>query len=265
MLYASRGIGKTHVALGIAFAVATGSTFLRWQAPTPKRVLYLDGEMPARSMQDRLRSIAAGSEHQPAQGFLTIITPDLQDIAMPDIGTDAGRQALAPYIDNADFVILDNYSTLMPSSRENENDAWGPMQAWQLDLRRRGKAILGVHHAGKDGRQRGSSRREDALDTVINLRRPSDYAANQGARFEVHLEKARSICGEAAEPFEASLAVSDGIGNWIVRGVGNQHADEATELFRSGASVREVAEVLGISKSQVGRLRKEAEEAGLLN
>ena len=38
MLYAARGTGKTHVALGIAFAVATGTKFLKWSAPkaTPR-------------------------------------------------------------------------------------------------------------------------------------------------------------------------------------------------------------------------------------
>ena len=33
MLYASRGTGKTHVALGIGFAVATGTKFLKWTRP----------------------------------------------------------------------------------------------------------------------------------------------------------------------------------------------------------------------------------------
>ena len=47
MLYAYRGIGKTFIALGIAAAVASGSRFLRWTAPRPRRVLYLDGELPA--------------------------------------------------------------------------------------------------------------------------------------------------------------------------------------------------------------------------
>src|SRR5262249_48443695 len=47
MLYASRGTGKTHVALGIAYAVATGTKFLKWNAPKPRRVLLIDGEMPA--------------------------------------------------------------------------------------------------------------------------------------------------------------------------------------------------------------------------
>jgi len=42
MVHAWRGAGKTHFALGIAYAVASGGKFLRWQAPDPQRVLYVD-------------------------------------------------------------------------------------------------------------------------------------------------------------------------------------------------------------------------------
>jgi hypothetical protein len=63
------------------------------------------------------------------------------------------------------------------------------MQNWLLRLRRKGIAVLLVHHAGVNGRQRGTSRREDALDTVIALRRAADYSPEQGARFEIHIEK----------------------------------------------------------------------------
>ena len=43
------------------------------------------------------------------------------------------------------------------------------------------------------------------LDTVIGLRKPPDYQADQGARFEIHFEKARGFYGPEAEPFEARL------------------------------------------------------------
>ena len=58
---------------------------------------------------------------------------------------------------------------------------------------------------GVNGKQRGTSRREDALDLVIGLRRPADYSAEQGARFEVHIEKARTLVGDGALPFEAMV------------------------------------------------------------
>jgi putative DNA primase/helicase len=64
MIYAPREIGKTYVALSIAYAVATGGTIFGWQAPEPKRVLYIDGEMPSRSMQERLAQISNSSEKQ---------------------------------------------------------------------------------------------------------------------------------------------------------------------------------------------------------
>ena len=71
---------------------------------------------------------------------------------------------------------------------------------------RRGVSVLLVHHAGTNGRQRGTSRREDALDTVIALRRQEDYSPEQGARFEIHFEKLRSRVDSAgATPFEARL------------------------------------------------------------
>src|SRR4051812_42430993 len=46
MTYAPRGIGKTYLGLTMAYAVASGGAALRWQAPMPRRTLYIDGEMP---------------------------------------------------------------------------------------------------------------------------------------------------------------------------------------------------------------------------
>lgn len=54
LLYGPRGLGKTFVALGIAWAVASGDGFLGWRAARPSRVVYLDGEMAAAEMRDRL-------------------------------------------------------------------------------------------------------------------------------------------------------------------------------------------------------------------
>jgi putative DNA primase/helicase len=88
LLYAYRGIGKTFLALGIAGAVASGSRFLRWAAPRSRRVLYVDGELPASTVRDRLAMIVAGIEEgEPAPDTLRIITPDFQERPMPDLAT----------------------------------------------------------------------------------------------------------------------------------------------------------------------------------
>ncbi len=93
MLYALRGVGKTFAALGMGYAVATGGAFFRWQAPAPQRVLYVDGEMPARVIQVRLAQIVQGAEKEPpSTDFLRIITPDLQLDGIPDISSTEARR-----------------------------------------------------------------------------------------------------------------------------------------------------------------------------
>ncbi len=143
------------------------------------------------------------------------------------------------------------------------------MQNWLLKLRRQGIAVLLVHHAGTNGRQRGTSRREDALDTVIALRRPEDYSPEQGARFEVHFEKLRNrVDGDAAAPFEAKLE-SNAAGEtdsvrWRDCDLRPPVLKQASALFQDGLSVREVAATLRISKTESGRLRLRAMGQGLL-
>jgi putative DNA primase/helicase len=100
------------------------------------------------------------------------------------------------------------------------------------------------------------------LDTSIGLHRPRDYEMGQGARFEVHIEKARGIHGEAARPFEARLEVVNESAVWTVKEIEDLDRERAEEMFAAGLSLREVAEELGISKTSAHRLRREiAEEA----
>jgi putative DNA primase/helicase len=221
MLYATRGIGKTHLALGIAYAVATGTGFLRWRAPKPRRVLLIDGEMPARVLQERLAKIITGTPGtESGPDMLQVLCGDLIEeggvgnLASPDVQNELG-----PWLDDVDFLILDNLSSLTAVLRDNDAESWGPIQDWLLRLRRRGVSVLIVHHAGKGGQQRGTSRREDVLDTSISLRRPQDYNPAEGARFEVHLEKARGVHGDAAKPFEARYEVRNGAAVWTTRDV----------------------------------------------
>jgi putative DNA primase/helicase len=139
------------------------------------------------------------------------------------------------------------------------------MQAWALRQRAQGRTVLFIHHAGKGGAQRGTSRREDVLDTVIALRRPAEYTPEQGATFEVHFEKSRGIYGEDVRPFEASLTTSpDGRMSWTTRSLEDSTLERVVALLNDGLSQKEVAIELGINKSNVCRHAKTAKELGLL-
>src|SRR4026209_2047392 len=52
MVFGSRGLGKTHFGVGVALASSSGGQFLKWKAPKPRKVLMLDGEMPAGVLQE---------------------------------------------------------------------------------------------------------------------------------------------------------------------------------------------------------------------
>jgi putative DNA primase/helicase len=254
MLYAPRGMGKTMLALHIAFAVATGQPVCHWTAPKSRRVLYVDGEMPAVVMQQRLAAIVRSYPIAPARGFFNIVTPDLQNQFL-NLATAEGQAAIEPHLSKVAMVVIDNLSTLCRAGRENETESWHPVQDWILHLRRRGLSMLLIHHSNKNGGQRGTSAREDVLDTVVALRRPSDYRMEQGARFEVRLEKARGLIGEDTKPFEAMLSMDRlGVPVWKCRGIRPPNAEMVRRLKDSGKTIRQIADETGLSKSKVGRL-----------
>jgi len=267
MIHSWRGTGKTHLSLGIAYAVASGGKFLTWVAPAPRKVLFIDGEMPAYALQERLAAIIKGSDKTPEPGMLQIITPDLQSDFMSDLATPDGQGVIDAILDqDTDLIILDNLSSLVRSGgRENEAESWLSTASWALNKRRQGKSVLFIHHSGKDGKQRGTSRREDQLDVVISLKRPPDYIPGDGACFEVHYEKARHLFGEETAAFEARLTTDDhGIQLWTTRPVEESNLDRIADLLNEGLSQKEVADELRLHKSTVSRAARKAKDKGLI-
>ena len=265
MLYAPRGIGKTHVALWMAYIIACGDTIFnnKWRCEKPYKVLFVDGEMPACTLQERLSSIVASSEKELENvDNLKIITPDTQELGIPDLSTLSGQEWLEPHLEGINLLILDNLSSLSRSGRENESESWNPLQGWLLKLRRKGISVLFVHHAGKGGNQRGTSKKEDILDTVIVLRKPNDYDPKEGARFEVHYEKARGFYGDEASPFEAWLKGDSGTMTWQVQEIEDIQLKNIIDLHKDGLKQREIAQELGVGLGTVNRGIKRAKEEG---
>jgi len=256
MIYAKRGVGKTFASLEVAFTVASGGEMFdgRWKAQKPRKVLFVDGEMPAITLKTRLAEIIASSN---VSNFnpenLRILTPDLQEQGMPDISTVEGQNAVNEFIGNdTALVIIDNLSTLARTGRENDSESWIPVQEWILSLRRRNIAVLIIHHAGKNGEQRGNSKKEDILDTVIKLERPSDYKTEEGARFEVIYTKARNFQGQEAKSFEATKTQN----GWNITDIEDLIVKQVLQLKEEGLSQREIAQEVGTSPATVNRILK---------
>jgi hypothetical protein len=257
MLYAPRGLGKTYLGLSLAYAAASGGALMRWHAPAPCRVICIDGEMPLIELQKRLAGIASASTAQPLDDdALRFLPADYFRDGLPDLASPEGRALLDGVTDDVALLVLDNLSTLVRGA-ENEGDAWLPMQDTLLHLRRQHVTTLMIHHASKTGAQRGTSRREDILDTVIALRRPDDYQPAEGARFEVHYEKSRGFTGADAAPFEAKLHVAgDGGVTWEATELRPNETAAAFAMFAKGDAPKAVMKELDVSRATAFRLQR---------
>ena len=82
ILYTPRGVRKTFAALSVAVAVASGGAVFNWRAPMPKKTLYVGGmAIPPQALKN-----------------LSLITPDLQPCAMPDLSTPNGQAMIEPLL-----------------------------------------------------------------------------------------------------------------------------------------------------------------------
>ncbi len=268
LLHAWRGVGKTYFAMFLAYAVAAGSKFLRYNAQIPQPVLYADAEMSGAELQQRFKAIhnsnPKNKDFDPS--FLRIITPDLYLDAVPNLATREGQAYIESNLCEISLLVIDNLSTFCSGIEENSASDWDLFQEWLKRLRRNGVSVILVHHESKSGKQRGTSRREDMMDSGIRLKRPEDYSPNEGARFEVHITKGRSFCGDIADPFEAQLFTNKaGKLEWVMKELNERRLRQVVALKEEGLSVRAIASRVGVGHSTVHRDINRAKQQGLLD
>ena len=264
-VYAERGFGKTWFLQTLALIAASGRPALGFEAVEPSRVLYVDGEMASQEIKDRFDLLRARLEVS-AAAPLTIVSADWQEGFLPRLDTVTGQDALEPFVEPADFIILDNRSCLTNPDGEKDPTAWQPTQDYLLSLRRRGKAVMVAHHSNRMGGARGHSKAEDPMNLLIRLSRPEDYRQDQGARFIVSFDKSRGAYGPAVAPFVAQLT-PDG---WQTGTAdGHQQSSAADKLLEYLTLAHEADERPksandAISKAHIGRNQGLAAWAELL-
>lgn len=250
LVHAWRGTGKSFFVHGIAIAVAGGTSFLGWNAYSARRVLIIDGELTEPMLQDRISKLICSMKVRPSREMLKFVSLDSQpNRIMPNLALEQDREALRAAAMDAELIIIDNLSSLNRSGRENEAESWKTIAPWFFELRSLGKSIILVHHSNKSGGQRGTSAKEDPMDTVIALRRPEGLDDTEGAVFEVEFEKKRHFYGQDAEPFLARYC--DELG-WTRTPI-IDHKGKIQELKKQGKNKAAVARTLGIHPSTVGR------------
>ena len=267
MVHGRAGAGKTYLMLAMALSAAYGVPFLGWEAHTAVPVLYIDGEMVVVDLQARLKAlicwILETIDH--AWKPFHLVTPDFQPHGIRKIDSEEGRVAILDLVQKTEarLVFFDNLSCLTDPEDDNQSSSWSAVQELLLALRRRGIAAIVGHHSGKNGEQRGTSRRADILDLVIKLTPSSAIEADGRTRVQVEFEKARHLRAEEKETFNATLEPhSLGGLAWSRSGSAPNVSDRIREMLRAGMSPAEVSTELSTARSFVYRIRNQLIEAG---
>lgn len=267
MVYGPSGISKTYFALAWVMSVAAGRKFLAWESPAPRGVLYIDGELGSRTMQQRIRSIQSGHELTMRAPFYTASFDDQATGLFPDLEDEESQ---ARYIlgipDDVQVVVFDSLSTLASMSESNDYKSWTTIQRLLLGLRRRGITAMVIHHANKGGQdQSGTSRRIHVMDTVISLRahEQAEGATPGHKDVEVHVTKGRNLPPNVSQPFIATLAGADGAMAWEYGDLSVRKGEQVAELLRLGMPVSQVIVETGCAHSFAYRIRDKLKEEGV--
>lgn len=270
MVFAPTGVGKSWFAMGVAASVASGGTFGHWEAPEPRHVLYIDGEMDAADIKTRFQAIinaAEGGDRELIAKNIYLYARHDQpegDTSFPDFGNEAHTEIILERIRSVrpKLVVLDNLSTLATVDDDNAADAWDDFLKLLQKIRALGAAVLVVHHANKGGEQyRGSSKIPVMFDAIVRLQPDTSAHDVDGAAFLLDFTKTRMLTEDAGKTF--NVAFADGEWRW------DTFVDGPTRLlvkrFLDGEFVtqEEAAKAFDISTGEVSKRLTSAYAAGI--
>jgi hypothetical protein len=270
-VYGWRGTGKTFIALGFIDAITRRQSFGPWKCEESVPCLFVDGEMTVTDDHERFDDLGflEGKRESPFY-FYSDHYANRLGLPRASLLNATWRDKIkaickARYIG---LLVLDNIASLAPGIDENAKKDWDPINQWLLELRYAGVSTLLLHHESKEGKQRGTSAREDNLDTSIRLKAPPDYIPEDGCRFIVHFAKARVRTTDLKAIADTEFRlIADEAGRfaWTHADVKASTKIEVLRLVNEGVTQKAISEDLAISKGYVSKIIRKAIEEGLIN
>jgi|GEM_PF-1312511 len=263
LIFGTRGIGKTFLSLSFSIAIIKGKHFIKWESPEkPLPVLYIDGELGLHAMRNRLflftKDIPKNFYLLSREAFFRKTKKDL-NLALPE-----HQQIVSDFLsDHPDVkvVVVDSISRLFKGIKEDSADDWKDViEPWLAELQQVRKiAVILIHHAGKSGDQRGTSVREDAVDTVIKLIKGT-REEREGANFIIKFTKDRCPPEVDLKPVEVTLNFQNP-NHWDV----NEYSDSSEiKMLKSIVDAvqmglthgNEIAHELGYTPARISQCKK---------
>lgn len=223
LLYAQAGVGKSMIAMHMCIAAQFGYNIFNFKVQK-QRVLYLDAEMPFNQLKERwIQGYSAWEKYygiQKKQGLNIIPWLDIEEepdyIDNPiNLYLPKSQRYLDPSIEDADFIVLDNFDKIVRLGSRKEDTAkteeadWQTMFEWLRRWKAKGKTILIICHVNKTDGLRGTGKILDDADTAIELRGFKKEITREvfKDRLSIYfsIKKGRNILTENQQSFAISL------------------------------------------------------------
>lgn len=273
------GVGKTMWGLQIAGVLAAGGGLLDMPScggPVP--VLYVEGELPAASIQERINGMLEKGNKKIKQNFFNVSTLQ-QQLAINNGGfqpiqTEEGLKA----IENALFeiknktgqmpvVFIDNISCLAPGLQENDAHEWSPIINKFVKWKNLGSTIFYFHHLNKSKTSSGSTMQHRTIDMVIRMCKPDHKQKvktfeDRGVQAIVDFPKWR--LHDNSKYAQPHMLVCDDW-NWQKLPVLKADEVEIIKMFEKGLSVKEMSEESEINEKTIYKKLKKLKDEGIIS
>jgi len=187
-LFGLPGEGKTLVAVEMGWCESQGLDFMDFkfnkEIKTPPPVLYVEGEMSAAQLQERICKIIdrdkdkiydlnnfeiAVLREQPNENFTKLIHEEGRKKVELSAEALFKRRGVKP------IIYIDNIRMLMGMFDEKDSTPWIPFIGWLGQMRARGYTVKFLHHSTNEGsKASGSGLKEANLNLNVQLSLPKD-------------------------------------------------------------------------------------------
>lgn len=165
------GHGKTLWLMSLLWSASLGQDFGAGSVDKPLRVLYLDYELSATTITDRVDQMIGAIGDMPET--MCIWAASISDIDL-DLNTGDGINNLRKLLDqtNPQVVVIDTVRSAWQGMEENSPASWVKVNQLCMAIRNTGRAVVFVHHRNKPsatgfGREAGSTAQLKDLDTQV--------------------------------------------------------------------------------------------------
>lgn len=264
---APAGAGKTNFALALGAAVANGRGLMHWDVPKPRSVLLVDGELPGRELQQRLKSIYWRDNRAPFYVVNAMSWASKHGIPQPNLADPGWQDWIVEAAAGREMVMLDNVMSLVnvPGVSFSSDEFWRAVNPLNLRLRAQGCATLWLDHTNDQGTIFGTKTKTWHADLVFTLKPPSDSLESDlegRCLFTLAFTKVRGSRGTYHRATEVTMTMdAGGLMDWQGEPSALAEREQAHDLQAQGMKQRGIAEVMGISVGKVNKLLKRHDDA----